>query len=130
MADDSPHGGVVASLRGLLVAGIAIARNRLELLATEVEEEKVRLLGVVLYGMAALILLAGGLIFVAAFLTVLLWESHRLLALGVFSTLFIVGGIFAAMVARGYARAPSALFAASIAELERDKAAAEGDAGK
>lgn len=127
MADGSPRAGVVASLRGLIVAGIAIARNRLELLATEVQEEKVRLLGLVLYGIGALILLATGMIFVAVFLTVLLWDSNRLLALGVFSALFLAGGIAAAVIARGYARSASALFSASIAELDRDKQSLEGD---
>jgi uncharacterized membrane protein YqjE len=124
MADDSPR-GVVASLRGLLVAGVAIARNRLELLATEVQEEKVRVLGLLLYGIAALILLATGTVFLAIFLTVLFWDGNRLLALGIFSTLFLVSGIVAALLARGYARAPSALFSASIAELDRDREAAE-----
>lgn len=126
MADDSPHGGLVASLRGLLVAGIAIARNRLELLGTEVQEEKVRVLGLLLYGGMALLLLAAGAVFLAIFLTVLFWESNRLMALGIFATVFLTSGIIAAVVARGYARSPSTLFSASLAELDRDRAAAEG----
>lgn len=124
MSDESPR-GVAASLRGLLVAGVAIARNRLELLAVELQEEKVRVLGLLLYGIAALILLATGLVFLAVFLTVLFWDDHRLLALGVFSTLFLVCGVVAALAARGYARAPSPLFSASVAELDRDKEAVE-----
>lgn len=120
MADDAPR-GVLASLRGLLVAGIAIARNRLELLAVEVQEEKARIAGLLLYGIAAVLLLIVGTVFLAVFLTVVLWDTHRLLALGVFSALFLGAGAVAAVVARGHARAPSALFSASIAELDRDR---------
>ena len=125
MTDESPR-GVLGSLRGLLVAGIAIARNRLELLATEVQEEKVRIVGLLLYGIAALMLLVSGMVFLAIFLTVLFWDGNRLLALGVFSTIFILSGVIAAVVARGHARSASALFSASIAELDRDKEAAQG----
>ncbi len=120
MADDAPR-GVLGSLRGLLVAGIAIARNRLELLAVEVEEEKARIGGLLLYGFAAVLLLILGAVFLAVFLTVLFWETHRLLALGVFAALFLGAGAVAAVVARGHARAPSTLFSASIAELDRDR---------
>jgi uncharacterized membrane protein YqjE len=125
MTDESPR-GVLGSLRGLLVAGIAIARNRLELLATEIQEEKVRILGLLLYGIAALMLLVSGMVFLAIFLTVLFWDGNRLLALGIFTAIFILSGVIAAVVARGYARSASALFSASIAELARDKEAAQG----
>lgn len=126
MADDAPRGGIAGSLRGLLVAGIAIARNRLELLGTEVQEERARVLGLLLYGGIALILLGAGLVFLAVFLTVLFWDSNRLLALGVFAAVFLVAGAVAAIAARGYARSPSSLFSASLGELDRDRQAAEG----
>ena len=57
------------------------------------------------------------------FLTVLLWDSHRLLALGVFAALFIAAAAGAALFARRLARLGSRLFVASLAELRRDEAA-------
>jgi uncharacterized membrane protein YqjE len=125
MTDASPRGGVFASLRGLLVTGIAIARTRLELLATEVEEEKARILGLLVFGGAAVILLAAGLVFFAIFLTVLCWDSNRLLVLAAGTTLFLGGGIVSALVARRYANRRSTLFSASLAELARDQQAAD-----
>jgi uncharacterized membrane protein YqjE len=95
----------------------------LELLVTELEEEKARLLGMLVYGAAAFVLLAAGLIFLAIFLTVLLWDSNRLLVLGIFTALFLGGGGIALMVSLGLVRSKSRLFAASLAELERDRAA-------
>jgi len=123
---DAPARGLFASLRGLLATGVAIVHTRLELLGTELQEEKARLLGLLAFGAAALILLAAGTVFLAVFLTVLLWDSNRLLALGVFSALFLAGGAVSLLVALRHARSPSRLFAASLAELARDRAAAEG----
>lgn len=118
---DKPHArGLYASLRGLVATGVAILRTRLELLSTELQEEKARLLGLLAYGAAALILLAAGIVFLAVFFTVLLWDSNRLLVLGVFAALFLGAGAVALTVALRLARAESRLFAASIAELAQD----------
>lgn len=124
MAEGSAHGGLFASLRGLFATGVAILHTRLELLATEVREEQARLLGMVAFGAAALIFLAAGLVFLSIFFTVLLWDSNRLLVLGIFAALFLGAGAVALLVARRNARTPSRLFAASLAELAEDRAAA------
>lgn len=125
MADTPRSRGLFGSLRGLLVGGVSLARTRLELLAVEVQEEKARLLGLLAWGAAAVIFVAAGLVFLAVFLTVLLWESHRLLALGVFTALFLGGGVFALFMAQRLASSGSKLFAASLGELDRDRAALE-----
>ena len=82
------------------MTALALARVRLELLATEVQEEKARLLGLLVFGGAAILLLVAGIVFLAAFLTVLLWESHRLVVLGFFAATFLGAGFGMAMVAR------------------------------
>jgi uncharacterized membrane protein YqjE len=123
-----PAQGLYASLRGLLAAGVAIVHTRLELLGIELQEEKARLLGLLAFGAAALVFLAAGLVFLAVFLTVLLWDSDRLLVLGIFASLFLASGAVALALALRHARAPSQLFAASLAELAQDRAAAEGEA--
>ena len=127
MAEGAPRPGLLASLRGLLSTGLAIAQTRLALLATEVEEERTRLLALLAYGALALICLAAGAIFLAVFLTVLFWDSNRLLVLGIVSSLFIGSGLIALAVTRRLARQPSQLFAASLAELAKDRAAAGSD---
>ena len=127
MAEGAPRPGLFASLRGLLGTGLAIAQTRLSLLATEVAEERARLLALLAYGALALICLAAGAIFFAIFLTVLLWDSNRLLVLGIISALFLGGGAIALAVAGRLARQPSQLFAASLAELAKDRDAAGAD---
>jgi uncharacterized membrane protein YqjE len=127
MAEGAQRPGLLASLRGLLGTGLAIAQTRLSLLATEVAEERARLLALLAYGALALICLAAGAIFLAVFLTVLLWDSNRLLVLGIVSSLFIGGGLLALAIASRLARQPSQLFAASLAELAKDRDAAGAD---
>ena len=123
--DPSPRRGLLSSLRALAVDGVDLLKTRLELLATELEEEKGRLLSLLTFAAVALIFLAAGLVFLAVFLTVLFWEGQRLLALGVFTTLFLTAGVAALLAALARARAGSRLFAASLAELAKDRAALE-----
>jgi len=117
----SDQGGLFASTKGLLGTGVTLLHNRLELLGVEFAEERVRLVSLLAYGAAAFLCLAAGLIFLAVFLTVLLWESNRLLALGVFSALFLGAGIACLTLAMSLARSGSKLFSASLAELRRDR---------
>lgn len=133
MTDGTPGGeasraGLFASLKGLFGTSLSLVQNRLQLLGVELAEERLRLLSLVTYGAVAFICLSAGLVFLAVFLTVLFWESHRLLALGVFSALFLGAGIATLLMALSYAKAGSTLFKASLAELARDREAlAQGE---
>jgi uncharacterized membrane protein YqjE len=119
---NSAPAGLVASLRGFATTSVGLLRARLELFKLELLDESGRLLGLLLWGFAAVLLLVVGLAFAAVFLTVLLWDGYRLLALGLFALLFLVAaGVAVASVLR-LARQGSQLFAASLAELRRDEA--------
>ena len=111
---------LIEGVRGAANAGVSLLSNRLELLGVELAEERVRLLALLRYGAMALISLSVGIVFFAVFLTVLLWDEHRLLALGVFSALFVAGGMVALRMAQSYVSRESTLFAASLAELRKD----------
>ena len=119
----SEQRGLFASTKGLLGTGVTLLHNRLELLGVELAEERVRLISLLAYGAAGVLCILAGLIFFAIFLTVLLWESNRLLALGAFSALFLGAGIASLTLAMSLARAGSSLFSASLAELRKDREA-------
>jgi uncharacterized membrane protein YqjE len=118
-----PRPGLVASVRGLAATTVALASNRLSLLGVELAEEQARLLSLLLYGVAAVLSLGAGLMFFAVLVTVLLWDNNRLLALGIFSALFIGAGSVCVLVARNLALRQSRLFEASLAELSKDHSA-------
>ena len=114
-------GSLGSRLRSSIAGTLGILQTRLELLATEFQEEKLRLGALLGYAAAAFFFLGFGAMMLALFLTVLLWDSHRLLALGIFTALFLAIGIIAALAAARIGRQGSRLFAASIAELAQDR---------
>lgn len=114
-------GSLGSRLRSSIAGALGILQTRLELLATEFQEEKLRLGALLGYAAAAFFFLGFGAVMLALLLTVLLWDSHRLLALGIFTALFLAIGILAALAAARIGRQGSRLFAASIAELAQDR---------
>lgn len=117
----NPDSGLLGSVRQLLATGVETLRVRLELLSTEVEQEKLRLFDAVLWAGLALLLLGMGLLFLCGLIVVLLWEQHRLLVLGALAALLLGTGFWVLQQARARLRAPGGLFATSVAELERDR---------
>lgn len=115
--------GLFASLRGFTATSVALLRTRLELLKVEAQEEAGRITGLLFWGVAAVLLGIAGFVFLSIFLTVLLWDSHRLLALGVFTALFLGAAGVAIVTVLRLSRQGSQLFAASLAELRHDEAA-------
>ncbi len=120
-------GGFGARVRGVGATALAILKIRLELLATEVEEEKLRLASLLAYAAAAAFFVGFGAVFLALFITVLLWDSQRLLALGIFTAVFLTAGAIAAFTVIRLARRGSRLFASSITELSEDYDALRND---
>ena len=119
----APRPRLADSLHGIVDAGLQTAQTRLELLAVELQEEKLRLTGLALNTVLAGLLLGFGLVFLMVFLTVLFWEEHRLLALGVSTAVCLGGGLLAASNAARAFRSGTKLFSASLTEFARDRAA-------
>jgi uncharacterized membrane protein YqjE len=114
---------VSGPLRRLGASMLALLRIRLELLAIELQEEKDRVVRMLVWAVVTAFLGCFALVFVAAFVTVALWDSHRLLALGVFSLLFVALAAWGALELRRIAGASPTLFRASLGELRNDSRA-------
>ncbi len=112
-----------ATLRARLDAVLGLAQTRLELLALELHEEKLRLARLLLMTVLAALFLGSALLLAVLWLTAALWDSHRLLALGTGTVLLALGGVAAATAAARTLAAGSRLFAASLDELRRDRSA-------
>lgn len=123
-------GRLLSSLQGLSATLVAILQTRLELLATEVEEEKHRLLAILGWGALAILMGTVASVFLAGFITVLFWESHPLLVLSLLTLAF--GGVCAAAVrrVRSLMQTPGGMLAASLAELKADQEALLAAAGR
>ncbi len=113
-------GGLLGSARALAHTLIALSKTRLEIFLNEIEEERLRIANqIVLVVLAGFCLIVGALLTVT-FVVVLLWDSHRLLTLGLFALGFVGAG--AGLVALFMARATAKpkLFSASLGELAKD----------
>lgn len=122
MSDPVKESGLFNSLRGLLSTALEIVQVRLDLLGTEVEFEKRRLFDGVLWGAIGLLFLGVGIVLFCGFVILLFWDGYRLAAVGVMALLCLAGGFVLMGDARRRLRNPSAIFNASMAELERDQA--------
>jgi uncharacterized membrane protein YqjE len=120
------EGGVADRLSRLADGALGTAQTRLALLAVEVEEEGFRLGGALFHLIVAALFTGFGLFAFAAFLTVLMWDSHRLLALGLDAAFFLGLAGWTAHQAQRRLSDGTRLFRDSIAELERDRAALKG----
>lgn len=114
-------GGLMGSLKKLASTLVALAQTRLQLLANELQAERLRLLHLWLLAAAAVFFLALGIVMLTVLVVVLFWDSHRLLALGGFAGIYLLIGIIVG--ARVFRRATerSHLFEASLQELAKDR---------
>jgi uncharacterized membrane protein YqjE len=127
-----PSGGarLMSSVQGLSATLVALFQTRLALLATEVEEEKQRLLGVLAWGAVALLMGAAACVFLAGFITVALWDSHPLLALGGLTLAFAGTCLWAVGKVSAIAGGAGGMLAASLAELQADHDALKAAAAR
>lgn len=113
--------GLMGSIKQLLSTVTSIASTRLELLANELQEERLRLTQMLLFTLFALFCFGVGILLLTAFIVMLFWDDHRLAALGTLSAIFLALGTLMAIQLRSKAQAKSRLFSASLAELTKDR---------
>lgn len=111
----------MASVKRLLSTLISIASTRLELLANEWHEERLRLTQMLFFALLALFCFGIGILLLTVFIVVLFWDDHRLAVIGVLSVIFFALGLLMVMLLPSKAQAKSRLFSASLAELTRDR---------
>jgi uncharacterized membrane protein YqjE len=117
--------GLLGSANHLLAVLVSAAETRVGILATELQEERVRLGRLVLFGGAALFCLGLGIVLLSVFVVVLYWNSDRLAILGLLSGLFlglgVVNAIVLAVIVRGYKRP----FGETVDVLAKDRQSLE-----
>lgn len=116
------HGaGLIDSLRNLASTLVEAVRTRLALLATEIEEERVRLSRLWVLLMVASVFLTLGMFTLTLFIAVLFWDTQRLLVIGLLAALYLAIGGGVAIAARNMAQGRPKLFSASLDELAKDR---------
>jgi uncharacterized membrane protein YqjE len=113
--------GLFAALKNSVATLIAIGKTRAELLVTELEEEKIRLMSLWSKAIGAAFMLAVGVVLAIFCLALAFWEQ-RVIVFGIFAVLFIGGALFLIASLKQQASQPSKMFRASLSELEADMA--------
>jgi len=115
------NSGLMASVKRLLSTLVSIASTRLELLANELQEERLRLMQMLFFALFALFCFGLGILLLTVFIVVLFWDDHRLAVTGTLSVFFFALGLLVVMLLRSRAQARSRLFSVSLAELAKDR---------
>jgi len=121
MGDNPPPPvGILESLRKLGRTGVAVLQNRLELLAVEVEEQKVRLVKVLVLAGAAVFLANSALLAVSATIVMLASERARIAVLIALSVVYVSAAAWAFLALRKELRSAPPVFQDTVAELKKD----------
>lgn len=113
--------GLLESLSQLAATLVAIVHTRLDLLSSDLEEDREHWLALLVLALAALFLLGVGVVLATILLVMVFWDSYRLLALGGLAVFFLSAGLAVWQVALHRARAKPRLFAATLSELSKDR---------
>lgn len=118
-APSSP--GLLGSLRGFADGLLGSAHDRLELLSLELQEEKYRLIQIVIW-ISGLVLLAFLTIaFVSFALVVLLWETARVAAVCTLAGVYLAAFVGLVLAFRRYLKNQPKPFAGTLQELRADR---------
>jgi len=113
--------GLLDSAARLARTALGLARTRLEILATEIEEERIRVTQLALLVAAIVFCLQVALVLLVVLVVVLLWDSHRVVTLSLLGAVFLLAAVAGAARLRFLVRSRPKIFASTIAELAKDE---------
>jgi len=122
MAEKSGHAeGLLDSLRNLATTFVAIVQTRLEIFASEVDEQRALLARVAVLAVLAAFGLGLAVVLIVLFIVVLFWDTNRLLTIGVLAGFFGAVGVVSLLMLRAAVGQRPRLLSATLAELRRDR---------
>jgi len=119
--DGGAGDGLFVSLKALSANLLGIVQTRLELLSTDIAEERERIVALVVLALGALLSFGVGVVLLAILVVVALWESNRLAALGGMIVFFLMSGGILGWIVLNKLRSEPRPFDASIGELAKDR---------
>ena len=113
--------GLMESLRRVARSFLAVLFTRLEILSTEVAEERMNLSRLLFVALTVLFCLQVGIIFGLLFFVLAVSPEHRVAAVGIAGGVMLLGALVGGLWLRGWLKSRPPLFAATIAELKKDR---------
>ena len=113
--------GLIAALRRLGVTFFALVHTRIELAATELKRERVRVTRLLLFAAIALFFFILAAFTFTIFVIVIFWDTHRVLATGCLTLLYLAAAVGVVLFAKREASRSARPFSASLAQLKKDR---------
>lgn len=113
-------GGLLDSVKTLLLTVITMGQTRLELLSTELEEERERLTALLVWTLITLFSAAMAIVFITLLIIVVFWDSYRLLSIGIMLSIFIAGTAVSWRILSLIKQNKTRIFSSTSSELAKD----------
>ncbi|MCC6610181.1 MAG: phage holin family protein [Burkholderiales bacterium] len=126
-AADSPK--LLGSLKRLARTFAAILETRIEILETELQEERIRVARLVALAVVVAFLVNAALILGGTWLVIALWESNHHATIGVLAAVALGAAVAMVLFAWHGIKTRPKPFATTVAELRKDRARLAGRAG-
>jgi uncharacterized membrane protein YqjE len=117
----SENKGLLESFSDLASTLVSMVHTRLMILSTDIEEDRERLLSLIILAIIAAFCLVIGFVLAIILVVFVLWEEHRLLALFFIAGLMILIGLVVGGFAMYKLKTKPRFFSASLTELLKDK---------
>jgi uncharacterized membrane protein YqjE len=118
----SSHPGFIGSIRGLAEGVIGSVHDRLELFSVELHEEKHRLVQLVIWISALVVLALLAIVFASLALVVVFWETARVAVVLSLAGGYLIGAVAVAFGFKRFLARQTKPFAGTLAELREDRA--------
>jgi uncharacterized membrane protein YqjE len=113
--------GLLVSLRRLAATGVEMVQTRLEILSSDLEEERARLGSMLVTGALGLFCFFMAAILFTILIVVLLWDTHRVPVLVLMGGVFLLGGIVCWRSFQHQRHDRPGFLATTLGELAKDR---------
>ncbi len=121
MASDESSEPLIKSVRRLATTALSIVETRLGLFLIDFHDATHHVVWVMLWGVVGVFFLSLGLLLIALLVVALLWDTHRLIALGTMGGLFLAAIVFIVAMLFRSVRQHRNPFATTLGELAKDR---------
>lgn len=123
----SEGAGIFASLKRALASWLDIVASRVELLANEWEEERLRLAQALFFALFAFFCFCMGILFLSILIVLFFWQDHPMLVAFHLALAFFAASLFFCRMLSGKMKQKPVVFADTLNELKKDIHALRGN---
>jgi|SRR5262245_9404374 len=130
MTDESgapPAQGLLGSVRRMFGGVLNVLQTRLEILSTEIGEERFNLTRLALVALGILFCFQCGVLLAVLFVVLAVGSANRLAAIGISSLVLLAAAVGGVLWLRGWLKRRPPMFATTIAELRKDRERLRGE---